>query len=220
MKIFILFRRRIKRTKKHNNILLTGILYQLTQWYTFYLKYTDILSTLYSDSEYKLRYVHKDGLIMRHDKEGFAQEAIKATHDGKVVGNYIRTIIFSYYVRTLEWGVEKTKGATDLFTGRFVSEYPISVVTLRMALDAMTEFEKNPESGEKFIILASERLTKTLDENISKKTILKKQFSDEKDAWNNYYDALDNIKQQDSLKKYCNDNVKQIIENYHITLHN
>ena len=179
-----------------------------------------ILSTLYGNSEYKLRYVHKDGLIMRHDKEAFAQEAIKAAHGGKVVGDYIRTIIFSYYAGALEWEVEKTKDATDPFTGGFVSKHPISVVTLRMALDALAEFEKSPESGEKFVILASERLTKTLKEAISEETNLKKQISDERDAWNNYYDALDNIKQRDSLRKYCNVNAKQILENCHITFHN
>ena len=174
-----------------------------------------ILSALYNNSEYNLRYVHVDGLIMRHDKETFAQEAIKAAHHGKVVGDYIRTIIFSYYAKVLDWGVEKTKDATDPFTGGFVSKYPITVVTLRLALDALTEFEKSPESGEKFVKMACERVTKILKEV----TKLKKLFSDERESWNDYYNALDNIKQRDSLRKYCHVEAKKILENCHITLY-
>ena len=53
-----------------------------------------ILSVLMNPGE-KLAYVHKDGLIMRHDKEAFAADAIKAASFGNLIGDYIRTLYFS-----------------------------------------------------------------------------------------------------------------------------
>ena len=175
-----------------------------------------ILSTLYSDSEYKLRYVHKDGLIMRHDKQAFAQEAIKAAHLGKVVGDYVRIIIFSYYARALESETGKTKELTGPFTGGFISQYPITVVTLRMALEALSEFEKSTEAGVKFVEMASKRLTKVLGEVESEAMNLKRRYSDERNAWNNYYAALINLKKQHTLNSDCHLKAKQIIEKCHI----
>merc|ERR1740121_428891 len=45
----------------------------------------------------KLGYVHKPGLIMRHDKECFAMEAMEAARIGKMVGDYERMLLFSEY---------------------------------------------------------------------------------------------------------------------------
>ncbi|MEM9980522.1 MAG: hypothetical protein AAF808_23090, partial [Cyanobacteria bacterium P01_D01_bin.2] len=42
-----------------------------------------------------LGYAHASGLIMRHDKEGFAQEAIAIAKVGKQVGDYLRILLFS-----------------------------------------------------------------------------------------------------------------------------
>jgi len=170
-----------------------------------------ILSTLYNDTDYKLRYAHKDGLIMRHDKQAFAQEAIKAAHLGKVVGDYVRILIFSYYAKALESEAGKTKELTGPFTGGFISQYPITVVTLRMALEALVEFEKSSAAGVKFVEMASKRLTKTLEEVESETMNLKKRFSDEKEAWNNYYDALINLRKQNTFSADCNLKAKQII---------
>merc|ERR1719333_1495570 len=47
----------------------------------------------------KLGYYHKSGLIMRHDKEAFAAEAMEAARIGKMVGDYERIFLFSEYSR-------------------------------------------------------------------------------------------------------------------------
>ena len=39
-----------------------------------------------------LAYVHKDGLVMRHDKEAFAREAIESAEIGRIVGDYVRML--------------------------------------------------------------------------------------------------------------------------------
>nr|HID58159.1 hypothetical protein [Desulfobacterales bacterium] len=56
-----------------------------------------LVGVLFHNSGGFLRYVHKDGLIMRHDKEAFAREAIEAAKTGKLVGDLVRLVLFTYY---------------------------------------------------------------------------------------------------------------------------
>ena len=92
--------------------------------------------------EETLRYVHKDGLVMRHDKHAFAGEAIRSARIGKLVGDYIRILMFSCYARVLPWSVKKTKDLIDPFTGCFVSYMPFTVVSLRFALKIASFLKK------------------------------------------------------------------------------
>jgi hypothetical protein len=171
-----------------------------------------ILSVLYQGADAQLRYIHQPGLIMRHDKEAFAQEAIEAAYLGKVVGDYVRTIVFSYYAKALPWGAAKTKQATDPFTGGFVSEYPITVVSLRMALDALAEYDKSLADGDAFVTMAAGRLTDVLAMVNDSDTNLERQFRDEKAAWDSYYDALAAIARQEGLRKRCRGEAGTIVE--------
>jgi hypothetical protein len=45
----------------------------------------------------RLAYVHAAGLLMRHDKEAFAGEAIAAAQIGRLVGDDVRILLFSAY---------------------------------------------------------------------------------------------------------------------------
>jgi hypothetical protein len=62
-----------------------------------------LLSTI-GKTNSNLVYLHKDGLIMRHDKESFAQESINASQVGKLIGDYIRVLYFSAYARVIDKG--------------------------------------------------------------------------------------------------------------------
>ncbi len=55
-----------------------------------------ILSTLGRPGP-RLAYAHAAGLIMRHDKDAFAGEAIAAAHVGKLIGDDVRILVFSAY---------------------------------------------------------------------------------------------------------------------------
>ncbi|MBW2335134.1 MAG: hypothetical protein JRF06_08630 [Deltaproteobacteria bacterium] len=79
----------------------------------------------------KLGYAHKDGLIMRHDKEVCAQEGIQSAYISKIVGDYIRMLYFSAYAKVLTNDVAKLKDTIDPFTGCFISKIPTSVTYLR-----------------------------------------------------------------------------------------
>ena len=152
-----------------------------------------ILSTL-PDPETRLAYVHKDGLIMRHDKEAFAQEAIAAAATAKLVGDYTRILFFSAYARLRASDIKIIKDLTDPFTGCFVSMIPITVVYLRFAFKAASFFAEGQGDQElDFIRLGGQRITAALDFMSGENSRLADQFEKERLGWNLYYDTLSAI---------------------------
>lgn len=153
-----------------------------------------ILSVL-SKTGARLAYLHKDGLIMRHDKEAFAQEAIKAAQTGKIIGDYLRTIYFSAYGRIISEDISIAKDILDPFTGCFISRIPITVVFLRFALKAASIFASGFASGEDsqgvdYITDGAPRLLEALEFMRDDNERMKQQFEKETKAWHLYYDTL------------------------------
>jgi len=149
-----------------------------------------ILSVL-TQSGSRLAYVHNDGLIMRHDKDAFAQEAIKAAQTGKIVGDYLRTLYFSAYGRIISEDISCAKDILDPFTGCFISRIPTTVVFLRFALKAASIFASGKDSqGVEFITGGAPRLLEALEFVRDDTGRMKQQFKREKKAWHLYYDTL------------------------------
>lgn len=147
-----------------------------------------ILSVLDRD-EKNLAYVHKDGLIMRHDKEAFAQEAIKAAHVGKLVGDYTRILYFSAYSDHLAEENARIKRWLDPFTGCFISKIPVTVAYLRFALKADQFLQKeNGEEALAFIKNGVKRIGDTL-KFISDD--LSSIYENERAGWELYYNILE-----------------------------
>lgn len=148
----------------------------------------------------KLAYVHKDGLVMRHDKEAFAQEAIESAFLGKLIGDYVRIILFSGYAGTLTDDVRKLKKIIDPFTGCFVSVIPTTVVYLRFCFKAARFFQMGRhEEGAQFIREGAERIMRTMDFAGGEGNRLKQIFERERLGWNIYYDTISAV--EDALKK-------------------
>ena len=80
------------------------------------------------------------GLIMRHDKEAFAQDAIQSAHVGKLIGDYERILYFSAYARAISNDIREIKNKYDPFTGGFISHIPITLTLLRFCLKAESLF--------------------------------------------------------------------------------
>ncbi|HUU37585.1 MAG TPA: hypothetical protein VMW46_05205 [Candidatus Desulfaltia sp.] len=139
----------------------------------------------------KLAYVHKDGLIMRHDKEAFAQEAMASAFVGKLIGDYIRIITFSAYARALTDNIRELKETIDPFTGCFVSFIPATVVYLRFAFKAASFFAlgKNVQ-GVQFIKDGAARLRKALDFARGKDSPLEQTYVQERTGWDLFYETL------------------------------
>ncbi len=121
-----------------------------------------ILSVLMNPGT-KLTYVHKDGLIMRHDKDAFAKEAIESAFVGKIIGDYIRILYFSAYAKVLTDDLAKIKEIMDPFTGCFISYIPMTIVYLRFVFKAASFFsDGKDELALEFIRSGSDRIMKAL----------------------------------------------------------
>jgi hypothetical protein len=152
-----------------------------------------ILSVLHNP-EGRLAYVHKDGLIMRHDKEAFAREAIRSAHISKLVGDYIRLLYFSAYADALPAGRRMIKEVVDPFTGCFISRIPVTVVYLRFALKAASLFSSGrEEQGLEFVKLGAARIMNALEFVNGEDSRLKSKYEEERLGWDLYYDILDAI---------------------------
>ncbi|WP_028320664.1 hypothetical protein [Desulfatiglans anilini] len=152
-----------------------------------------LLSCLFASGGEFLRYVHKPGLIMRHDKAVFAAEAVRAAAAGKQVGDYIRMLLFTEYARALPWPVEETKGVVDPFTGCFISRIPVTAAVLRLALKAARMFtEGDARTACELLEGGAARLARWMgDPPGGGRNFLAERVATERRAWNDYYDLLD-----------------------------
>jgi hypothetical protein len=144
----------------------------------------------------RLAYVHEDGLIMRHDKASFAQEAMKSARLGKIIGDYLRILFFSAYASALVDDLAELKGTLDPFTGCFISKIPITVTLLRFALKAASFFSEGEEvQGAKFIRQGSRRIADALEFVEGKHSVLTRVLENERLGWDLYYDTLSAIEE-------------------------
>jgi hypothetical protein len=159
-----------------------------------------ILSILLQSPGQNLRYVHKDGLIMRHDKDAFAGDAIKTAAIGKLIGDYIRILLFSYYCRALPWSFEDIKETIDPFTGCFASKIPLTVVYLRFALKTASFFNEKKSGkdlkGHEFMSAGCRRLHDTIEKLNRGPNPLIEQYRKEKEGWDVFYDILDIVEKK------------------------
>jgi hypothetical protein len=158
-----------------------------------------ILSTLTRPGT-QLAYVHEAGLFMRHDKKSFAQEAMQSASVSKLIGDYVRIILFSGYAGALTDDVSKLKEMIDPFTGCFVSKIPITDVYLRFGFKAASFFQEGRKvEGLEFIKNGAGRITGALDFVKGERSMLKTMYEKERVGWNLYYDILSAV--EDALNK-------------------
>jgi hypothetical protein len=176
------------------------------------------IMSLLNRKDQRLAYAHKDGLIMRHDKKAFAQEAIQAASVGKLVGDYIRILLFSAYAKLISDEITNVKELLDPFTGCFISQLPVTVVYLRFALKA-AEFEAagKIEEAAEFIKNGTQRIYNTLDFIQNE---ISEQYRREKKGWELYFDVLEKCKaalnKQDKFALKLRKTARQIVSMCHI----
>ncbi len=181
-----------------------------------------LLSVLWKGTP-SLRYYHASGLFMRHDKDTFAREAIEAAAEGKIIGDYLRILLFSVYARALPWPVKDIMDQVDPFTGCFISGIPVTVVLLRMALRyfRMTQ-EDGSERAIAFLRQAVGRLKPFIEQPDNGQTWIKKVFEREQSAWHLYYDILqraeEELKKGDKWLQSIRQAARKIVEENRITV--
>ncbi|MBF9014744.1 MULTISPECIES: hypothetical protein [unclassified Oceanispirochaeta] len=153
-----------------------------------------LLSVLFDEEGGLMRYVHEPGLIMRHDKDAFAGEAIAAAKQGTWVADLLRILYFSYYAEFLQGSCSAVKEELDPFTGCFISTAPITRVFLRLILKVL----ESPEEADSLLAMAELQLSPFISEEENSDSI-RKRWEFEKRAWNLYYDALDRL--EEGIKK-------------------
>jgi hypothetical protein len=151
-----------------------------------------ILSALHHPQ--KLAYAHASGLIMRHDKEGFAQEAIAMAKVGKQIGDYVRILMFSAYAQALPLPTSEIKTITQPFTGGFISQLPVTVALLRFSLKVASLFQsgKTDEAVE-FITTGVPQLQAALQFTQGNPSQLQRAYAQERRGWQLFYQALDAV---------------------------
>ena len=138
----------------------------------------------------RLAYVHCPGLVMRHDKESFAGEAVRAARVGKSVGDIVRVLQFSAYARALG-DIASIKERFDPFTGCFISRIPRAVALLRFALEAAEEFKAGrEEAGEEFVRTGALRLREELALTDEAAGSLERRLDHERQGWAAFYEAI------------------------------
>jgi len=152
-----------------------------------------ILST-FTQSDPGLGYAHAAGLIMRHDKEGFAQEAIKLAKMGKLVGDYVRILMFSAYARTLNADITPLKAVIDPFTGGFISAMPVTVVLLRFALKLVSLYHQGEiAQAQELIRIGIPQLQEALAFTEGDESQLAQAYRRERRGWELFYQVLDQL---------------------------
>ena len=180
-----------------------------------------LMGTLFENSGGNLRYLHKPGLIMRHDKKIFAGEAIEGAKLGKYIGDLVRILFFSYYARALPWPSTRIKKILDPFTGCFVSKLPFTVVYLRLSFHLAEMFAQNEEpldaEGIQLLAQGAARLGKAIDVVNQQDNPLIEQYRREKEGWDLFYDLLDHLERalakDDPFARKLRDRAREIVEN-------
>ncbi|MCK5672320.1 MAG: hypothetical protein KAH95_03035 [Spirochaetales bacterium] len=158
-----------------------------------------LLSVLGTNST-GLAYLHEDGLIMRHDKEAFAGDAMKAASAGNMIGDFIRTLYFSRYTEILTENISDIKKTIDPFTGCFVSKIPVTTVLLRFCMKAVDLFEAGDDQlAADFMLQSFERLQKSIDFAYGNENLLQKAYTNDRKGWSLYYDILDGIEESKEI---------------------
>jgi len=175
-----------------------------------------LMSVLYDGSEY-LRYLHKSGLIMRHDKHSFAGEAIKSAETGKIIGDYIRILLFSFYAKMLPWSVNRIKSELDPFTGCFISKIPFTIVYLRFVLLISylfnTENENNINKAIELMKNGTPRLLELINNLDNESNIYYQKYLNERKGWNLFYDVLDVAEKKINSKNEWMQKIKELAQN-------
>ena len=117
---------------------------------------------------------------MRHDKGMFATRSIDNAHDGKMIGNIERLLLFSHYAKFHKLGFKNVQDHLWPFTSCYVHSHAVGLSGLIFALDGAVQ-------GGRFVAQGAPRLKNCLNFCQYK---IKQQFDFEESGWETVYNCL------------------------------
>ncbi len=144
----------------------------------------------------RLAYVHAAGLIMRHDKDAFAGQAMAVAHIGKLIGDDVRILVFSAYLDALALAgadVAAIHRLLDPFTGCFASDLPRTLVLLRLALRTLRLFAEGADADARAYAIDGARQLAEAFTTHGDAAFVAAELEVERTAWDHYYDALEGL---------------------------
>ena len=139
-----------------------------------------------------LRYYHNDSLVMRHDKHSLVKRTIEKSETSKMVGDYERILLFSYYVDKILNRYDYIKEELFPFTACFISKIPYLIIYFRALLKAYSLAEENDTDAEEFLLNLADRLNNVIEHMDNE--YYYKQYLKEKQAWEEFYNHFDEYK--------------------------
>ncbi|MFH0921145.1 MAG: hypothetical protein V1913_12380 [Fibrobacterota bacterium] len=152
-----------------------------------------LLSVFFAGRAPRLRCVHLNGLVMRHDRDGFASVAVAQAEAGRKIGDLLRIRLFSSYARAVPGGFDRIKSATVPFTGCAISPVPMTLALLRFAL-AILDLHHNGASvkaAELARLGANQPLL--FESGRISDAVLCRCYRTEARAWDVYFKAMDTL---------------------------
>ena len=154
------------------------------------------MGSLFSTYDANLRYLHKPGLIMRHDKEAFAGQSMAAAKIGKLIGDDVRILVFSAYLDALAAdGLDRRadQRLLDPFTGCFASATPRTLVLLRLALRTLRlTASAAPSDAAEYAVDGARRVAAEMEAH-GDAAFVGAELALERRAWDTYYEAIESM---------------------------
>jgi hypothetical protein len=135
-----------------------------------------------------LRYYHNDKLVMRHDKQNLIKKTIEKSKIEKLIGDYERILLFSYYVTDILDNYDFIKEELFPFTGCFITKIPFLTVYFRTLLKAYSLAENDELEAKEFLIKISDRLNEVISK--MEDGYYKREYQTEKNVWENFYNSF------------------------------
>jgi len=142
----------------------------------------------------KLAYVHKPGLVMRHDEEVFVSEDIETVRINKMVGECERILLLSEYLQVCSSDWSWAKELVDPFIGCYCTPIKFTTTYLHFALKVLSLLATGDiQDAVKFATSGAPRVAECgafVDREGEGISELERAHQAEVVAWDHFYDAL------------------------------
>lgn len=134
--------------------------------------------------------LHMPYLVMQHDKDSFAQDAIAAAAVDKLIADHERILTFSAYGREIDPSLDLIGARLAPFTGAFVSRMPVTLAYLRLAVTTLSWAQEGRPQAARLFRDGTSRLD-VMRRFVGPAGDFQAALAADRQGWDDFYDALD-----------------------------